>query len=281
MRSCAFCGRDLGPEEKCNCPGAERARMSKDAGNTENKTYSGWQENTYTTGYTKEKKKRFNFKKPRFKKPNFAKPDFKGSAKGVSGFTKRFMRDPVNAVANPGVLSPLQIVLILLGTALAVSFCGFFMYIRLLSPVMRGLTSSSHLLGTDRVFLSYKIGSLLKFVLSGFTTVTLMEFAFIGVLFVVNKFLLKHPARFFVFATRPAAAMIPVMVFSALGALISFFSIFASAMLFMTGIVINIVLMYEALRSEWSSMPAARAVYTMALSYFVFYVIIFNILRIG
>ena len=272
MRSCAFCGRDLGPDEKCNCQGAQRARMSKDTSNDENKTYTGWQENTYTTGYTKEKKKRFKFKMPRFRKP-----DFKGSARGVSGFAKRFMHDPVNAVSNPGVLNPLQIVLILLGTALAVSLCGFFMYSRLLGPVVRGLTSARYLIGNQ----GYNIGNLFRFVLSGFTMITLMEFVFIGVLFIVNRFILKHSARFFVFATRPAAAMIPIMVFSLLGALISFFSIFASVMLFLTGIVINIVLMYEALRSEWSSMQATRTVYIMALSYFIFYVIIFNILRIG
>ncbi len=280
MRSCAFCGRDLGPEEKCNCQGAQRARMSKDTSNNENKTYTGWQENTYTTGYTKEKKKRFNFKMPRFKKPHFKKPDFKGSARGVSGFTKRFLHDPVNAVSSPGALNPLQIVLILLGTAVAVSLCGFFVCARFLSPVMRGLASMGSPLGTQIMLPSYNVGNLLKFVLLGFTTITLMEFVFIGVLFVVNRFILRHPTGFFVFATRPAAAMIPVMVFSGLGALISFFSIFASVMLFMTGIVINIVLMYEALRSEWSSVPAARTVYTMAISYFIFYVIIFNILRI-
>ena len=272
MRSCAFCGRDLGPEEKCNCQGAQRARMSKDTNNNENKTYTGWQENTYTTGYTKEKKKRFNFKMPHFKKPNFKKPDFKGSARGVSGFTKRFMHDPVNAVSNPGVLNPLQIVLILLGTALFASLCGFFVYSRLLSPVVRGLAFAG--------YQGYSIGSLLRFVLSGFVTVTLMEFVFIGVLFVVNRFILRYTTNFLVFATRPVAAMIPVMVFSGLGAVISFFSIFASVMLFLTGIVINIVLMYEALSSEWNSIPAARTVYTMAISYFIFYVIMFNILRI-
>ena len=272
MRSCAFCGRDLGPDEKCNCSGAQRARMSKETGDAENKTYTGWQENTYTTGYTKEKKKRFNFKMPRFRKPNF-----KNDARGVSGFTKRFLHDPVNAVSNPGVLSPLQIVLILLGTALAVALCGFFVYVRLLSPLMKGFAS----VGTHVMMPAYNIVNLLMFVLSGFTTVTLMEFVFIGVLFLVNRFLLKHGTGFFVFATRPAAAMIPLMIFSGLGAGISFFSIFASVMLFMTGIVINIVLMYEALRSEWNSIPATRTVYTMALCYFVFYVIIFNVLRIG
>ena len=48
-RSWAYCGRDLGPEEKCTCRNAESARQAK---NTESAT-SGWQENTYKTGYTK------------------------------------------------------------------------------------------------------------------------------------------------------------------------------------------------------------------------------------
>ncbi len=280
MRSCAFCGRDLGPGEKCNCQGAQRARMSKDTDNTENKTYSGWQENTYKTGYTKEKNKRFKFKKPHFKKPNFRKPDFKGSAKGVSGFTKRFLHDPVNAVINPGILSSLQIVFIFIGAALAVALCGFFLYSRLISPIMKGIASASAPLGTQVMFPGYNIGNLLRFVFSGVVIFTLMEFVFTGVLYVVNRFILKRSTGFFVFAARPASAMVPVMIFGFLGAILSFFSIFACIMLLMTGVVLNVALMYEALRSEWSNMPASRVLYLMGISYFLFFVVIFNILRI-
>ena len=280
MRSCAFCGRELGPEEKCNCQGAQRARMSKDTNTTENKTYTGWQENTYTTGYTKEKKKRFKFKKPHFKKPNFKKPDFRGSAQGVSGFAKRFLHDPVNAVINPGFMSPLQIVLIFAGAALAVSLCGFFLYTRLISPVMRGVASENAPLSAMVMFPGYNIGNLLKFIFSGVITFTLMEFVFTGVLFVVNRFILKRSTGFMVFAARPAACMMPVMILGFLGAIISFFSIFACIMLLMTGVVMSVALMYEALRSEWSSMPASRTLYFMGLCYFLFFVVIFNILRI-
>ena len=68
MRSCIYCGRDLEKDEKCGCPGAVNARRAKEnaensAGNGENwqaNTNSGWQDNTYRTGYTT-KKKKFNF----------------------------------------------------------------------------------------------------------------------------------------------------------------------------------------------------------------------------
>ena len=268
MRSCAYCGRDLAPDEKCNCRSAESARQAKTTEHSTNESANtGWQENTYRTGYTKKPKRKFHFKKPHFKKP-----DFKGTASGVKGFTKRFVHDPVNTVSNPGVLNKWQIILILIITALGISMCGFFVYSRLLAPIMTAVAPMQ--IGT------YHIKNLAMFALWGTLFNFIAEIIFIGVLYFANRFMLRKADRFFTFAIRPVAAIVPLMVFSILGALISFFSVWATVMLLLTGFVMNIVLTYEALRSEWNFAPAVKTMYLMGASYFIFFVVIFNILRV-
>lgn len=260
MRSCIYCGRDLEKGEKCGCPGAVNARRAKEgasynAGSKQSNPEGGWQDSTYRTGYTT-KKKKFNFKKP-----NFKKPEFKKNAKEVTGFTKRFIHDPINCISNPGFLKPVQIILIIIATALFVSLCGFFILARFMPFI-------------------YNIRNLLKYTLWGTLGGVILEFLFILVLYLVNRFMLKRRLSFMTFATRPAAALIPLMLFALLGALLSFFAGPSAIMLLLTGFVLNIVLTYEGMRSEWSFMPASRTMYTLGLSYFIFFVIVFNILRL-
>lgn len=263
MRSCIYCGRDLEKGEKCTCPGSVNARRSRES--AESHTYTnadtgstngGWQENTYRTGYTQKKKRKFSFKKP-----NFKKPEFKKNAKEVTGFTKMFIHDPVNSVSNPGFLKPVQIVLIIIATAVFVSLCGFFIGSRFM-PII------------------YNIKSLLKYTLSGTLTAILLEMGFILVLYLINRFMLRRKVAFMTFAQRPVAALIPLMLFALLGSLLSFFAIPSTIMLLLTGFVLNIILTYEAMRSEWSFMPASRAMYTLGIAYFIFFIVVFNILRL-
>ena len=82
------------------------------------------------------------------------------------------------------------------------------------------------------------------------------------------------------FAMRPAAALIPLMLFALLGAALSFFAGPSSIMLLLTGLVLSIVLTYEGMRSEWSFMPASKTMYTLGFAYFIFFVIVFNFLRL-
>ncbi len=258
MRSCAYCGRDLGPEEKCTCRNAESARQAK---NTESST-SGWQENTYKTGYTKKQKKKFRFKKPNFKK----------DANVVSGFTKRFVKDPINTISSPGVLSRLQLSIILLVTAIFVGMSFVFAYTKALTPIMQSIAPA--------IFAGYTFPKLLTSGLLISLYMLLGEFLFLMTLYLANRFLLRQQTPFFTFITRPVSAFIPLMVFSLIGALISFFTVWGTLMLILTGLVMNIVLTYEALRSEWSFMPAVKVMYLMSSSYFIFFVIVFNFLRV-
>lgn len=261
MRSCIYCGRDLQKDEKCTCFGAMNARRAKEAAeNADKNQTSGWQENTYQTGYTK-KKRKFSFKKPHFKKPRFTKPDFGREGREVKGFIKSFIYDPVNSVSGTGMLKPFQIFIIMILTALAVALCGYFIAARLIVGI-------------------YKIGFLIQYTLTGALSVFLFEAAFICVLYIINRFVLRRNIKLLTFASRPVFAFIPLMLFAFAGAAINFFSVYASIMLLLTGFVVNIILTYEAMRSEWSFISASRTLYLTGISYFIFFVVAFNCIKL-
>lgn len=268
MRSCIYCGRDLGKDEKCMCARAVAARQAKESNSEKN--YESGQDSTYRTGYTGTDKKKFRFKKLHFKKPKFKKPDFKSTANIVSGFTKRFMYDPINGVSNPDRINSGQVFLVLILTALFLSLCGFFVSSRLLSGLMYEAGLS----------IKYNLRTLLVYTGIGTVVMTVIELVFVSVLYFINRFVLKYKTKFSLFIIRPVAALIPVTVFSLLGALISFFSVYATVMLVFTGSIMNIILTYEGMRSEWSSIPATRTMYLTAFAYFLFFVVVFNIIRI-
>lgn len=300
MRSCAYCGKDLAAGEVCDCPGSVRARNAKNGGSgaghssesaasesstgSSQSTYSGWQENTYQTGYTKKDKKKKFHHKFKFRKPKgFNKDEFKGAASGVSGFTKRFIHDPVNTVSNPGHLSMVQIILLVVLIALVMSVGGFFAYTRVIAVYIRQLmtmTASTEVPFINSMLSTYHIKQLLTTALYGTVSITLLTFLYFLVLYLVNRFILRQRTAFSDFLVRPAAAMIPILVFGLVGIAINFFSVYAMIMLFLTGLVMWIVLTYEGLRSEWSFLPAVRVMYMMALSFFIFFVVLFNIFRV-
>ena len=285
MRSCIYCGRELEKGESCMCAGAVKARREKQEQHTEEKqkdtkgSYSGWQENVYQTGYTKKEKKRFRdrFKRAhKFKKSSFNSSDFKNAAGDVSGFAKRFMREPVSAVSNPGIMNMWQIIVIIVLTSVFLSLCGYFAYARIIRTFLSGIASVTANLALP----GYSIGVMLKTTLYSSLSLIFVCFVYLGVLYLVNRFIMKASSSFKTFITRPVAAMTPLLVLSALGAVISFFTVYATVMLVLTGVIMWLVLTYEALRTEWSFAPAAKTMYAMALAFFVFFVVMFNVLRI-
>lgn len=286
MRSCIYCGKELEKGEKCMCTAAVKARGEKQpsyenentAQDKNKKTYSGWQENVYRTGYTKKEKKKFRdrFKRVhKVKKTKFNTDEFKNAAGDVSGFAKRFMKEPICAVSNPGILNTWQLVFIVLFTSILLSLCGYFAYARLVR-VFAGAFTAVPWLNIP----SYSISTLLKSTLSGTGVLVFVILIYLAVLFCVNKFIMKQQTSFKAFITRPIAAMTPLLVLSAVGAVINFFSVYAMIMLVMTGFIMWLVLTYEALRTEWSYASAEKAMYAMVLAFFVFFVVMFNILRV-
>lgn len=285
MRSCIYCGRELEKGESCSCAGAVRARKEKEA--KEQSTYentnacdentkTGWQDNVYRTGYTKKEKTRFRdkFKRAKkFKKHTFNSSEFKSAAGDVSGFAKRFMREPVSAVSNPGFMNMWQIIFIIVFTSLSLAMCGYFAYARLIRNIFGGLAAGIAMPG-------YGIGAMIESTLYSSLALIAVFFVYLGVLYFVNRFVMKSRTTFKSFIVRPVAAMTPLLVMSVIGILINFFTIYATVMLVMTGIVMWLVLTYEGLRTEWSFASAEKTMYCMSLAFFVFFVVMFNVLRV-
>lgn len=276
MRSCIYCGKNLEKGEKCNCAQSVKMRDAKraqEAQATSENTYNTTTENSYTTGYTtKERKKRFKWKKP--KMPNFRQ---KVDARGLKGFVARFVHDPINTVVNPGYLNSWQIILLTVLQGLVLSACYFFIAGRFLNMFKM---SVADLLGFGGVQGLYNIQNLLLTMLSGTLCITAVMFLIFGVFWCINKFVLKQNVGFWDFSTRLAVAVLPTTLLGLVGIVIGFFSIYALVMLVMVGFVISLILTYEALKSEMHFISSSKALYTMALGVFIILVIIFNILRI-
>ncbi len=277
MRSCIYCGKNLEKGEKCDCAQSVRMRDAKKAQDTKStteNTYDTTTENSYTTGYTtKERKKRFKWKKP--KMPNFRQ---KVDARGLRGFVARFVNDPINTVSNPGYLNSWQIILLTVLQGIVLSACYFFIAGRLLN--MFNTIRVADLFGFGGVRGLYSIQNLLLTILSGTLCITAVMFLIFGVFWCINKFLLKQNVRFWDFSTRLAVAVLPMTLLGLVGIVIGFFSIYALIMLITVGFVISLILTYEALKSEMHFISSSKALYTMALGVFIILVIIFNILRI-
>ena len=126
----------------------------------------------------------------------------------------------------------------------------------------------------------YHLKELLKFAGYGTFSGVILICLFLLVLWLANKVVTRRSVSFGDFAVRPVSAMIPVLVFGIFGIIINFFTIYGTIMLFLTGVIMWIIMTYEALRSEWSSMSSTKAMYAIALSFFVFFVVVFNVLRL-
>lgn len=269
MRSCAYCGKELATGEKCDCrisSARQYNNTSETKTDTKNNDSSEWHKSSYQTGYTKKEKKKFKniFKK---KNRNYTASDFKDAANHVSGFTKSFLRDPVSTVSNPGSLNLLQTVLIIVISALALSFSLYMILFRFIQTA-------------TEFRLIQQIGTFLPKVLGGTITTAGIIMLYFGILYLVNKFIMRSSISFRDFIIRPVSALTPLMVLSVISAAVSVFTVYASCMLLITGVIMWIILTYEALRSEWSYASPNKVMYSITLTFFIFFVVIFNIFRI-
>jgi len=269
MRSCAYCGKELATDEKCDCrmsSARQYNNTSETKTDTKSKDTSEWHKSSYQTGYTKKEKKKFRniFKK---KTRNYTASDFKEAANHVSGFTKSFLRDPVSTVSDPGSLNLLQAILIIVISALGISFSLYMILFRFIQTA-------------TEFRLIQQIGTFLPKVLGGTITTGGLIVLYLGILYLTNKFIMRSPISFKDFIIRPVSALTPLMIFSVISAAISIFTVYASCMLLITGIIMWIILTYEALRSEWSYASPNKVMYSITLTFFIFFVVIFNIFRV-
>ena len=270
MRSCVYCGRTLEKDEKCSCPQSVRARNAKNNAYTNNESSENTFNETYTTGYTKkEKKNRFS------KLKNFWKErKLKRNTGGVGYFISSFLKEPVNTIASPPYLNSVGIILIALVAGMVLAGGGYF-----LSSLFGGVINILSQSFAIPVLRTYSIGGFLFTAVFGGLALALSIFVVFSVFWCIDRFILKRATPFFAFVTRLSYAILPVVLLGIVGIVIGFFSLYALLMFYVAGIVMWIILTYEALGYEWSFMDKSRIFYFVTVGLVFALIIGFNILR--
>lgn len=277
MRSCIYCGRELEPGEVCSCPQSAARRAQKAAADTKtNKTSETKTERTtYRTGYTGHQS-RFDRAKERYKAKNNAKSQ-NGFKKSAMQFVKEFIKSPVDKVINPPEISKL-VMLIIAAAQGAVAWVGmFFLYTGMTGSVFGIL---GKLLGFEGIAGYSAIGKMLLCVMAGAICGIVLFFLYTGVFYFINRFIFKSKTAYWDFSTRLSLIGIPFTVFGIFGVLLSLFSLRTLTVLLICGLISSIVLMYEALRTEWIKYSAGSVMYAMLGGLFILFTFLINLLRI-
>ncbi len=297
MRSCIYCGKTLAKDEVCNCAQAvkhreekERAQKANDA-SAKNTSYTDTSSTTYHTGYSdtgekKHKKERVKKERPKKEHAQKAWRDTAGGFKSQvndmkrGGFRelfadmRRFCVRPLDGVAYPENLSTLKYVIMSLINSLLLGLGVYFLRI--------GFAGGKRFTGLLSVFLSSDInlGSFFAGWVQYSVFVLILLYLLWFVFFLTDKILMKTRIKFADFLPRFVSATIPVTFVCLIGAVLSLFSIYASAMFTGVGVVMFIILTYEALKVQWSSRGSNAVLYTMSVGYLIFFIFMFNLWRI-
>lgn len=277
MRSCIYCGRELEPGEVCSCPqsAARRARKETADTKTDKTSEAKTERTTYRTGYTGHQS-RFDRAKERYKAKNNAKSQ-SGFKKSAVHLVKEFIKSPVDKVINPPEISKL-VMLIIAAAQGAVAWIGmFFLYTGMTGSVFGIL---GKLLGFEGIAGYSAIGKMLLCVMAGAICGIVLFFLYTGVFYFINRFIFKSKTAYWDFSTRLSLIGIPFTVFGVFGVILSLFSLRTLTVLLICGLVSSIVLMYEALRTEWIKYSAGSVMYAMLGGLFILFTFLINLLRI-
>jgi len=288
MRSCIYCGRELAPGEKCSCrqsaqhrPGGEPQQEQK---KTEN-TYSGYNDpnrTEYRTGYTK-KDNIFTRMREKARARSNAKQNSRVNVKYEG---RRFwqtvleaIRSPIDNVRNPSMLKLVQMLLLWAVQGALAWLCIFF----ILSHAARGpFAMLANLLAFHGVAGYQTVGYVLLSLLSGAVAGVVGFFLYTGVLYGINRLLLRDKmTRYEEFCQRLAFTAVPFSIIALVGSLLSLISITTLIVLLCCGAAIFVVLTYEALRTQWSGINANRVIYMMMLGFFVIATVAGYVIRLS
>lgn len=270
MRSCIYCGKELKDKEVCQCPQSVKMRAEKASQQT-----SGDSANTYQTGYMKKEGKFKHWQekqrtkaKVKVNRVNYSARDIKD---GIVGVIRNMLFHPVEAVSNPGRMNiPTIIVMnVILGLLLA---C---VYVRCLYFFLGGAISI--FLASHNFPAGIPAAPIMIF---GMTIIfTLLSMGFTGVLYLINRFIMRQHESYWVFSSRMVTAYIPLILASAAGLVISLFTPYGMLMFLASGLVMTFILVYEGMRTQWLSLPASIVFYVIGGATFIFAVICYNIFR--
>lgn len=282
MRSCIYCGRELGKDEVCNCPQSVARRMQKqsespntgaDGANTE-KSQSGGSRTTYKTGYTGSRS-RFDRAKDRYKaKKAVKRPDTGGRA--FFSFVKEFIKAPVDKIINPPRIGRATMLFIAAAEGAVGWLSMFFLYTGMNRSVFGIL---GKLLGFGGIEGYSALARMVLCALLGAVSGIVLFFMYTGVFWLINRFIFKSKTEYWDFSTRLSLIGIPFTVLGALGVALSIFSLRTLMLLLVCGLVSSIVLMYEALKTEWINRSSGAVMYAMMGGLFILFTVILNLIR--
>lgn len=286
MRSCIYCGRELEAGEKCSCPQSAAHRVKKssaqNSGASEPNYHNPYKtETTYRTGYS-EKQSRFQRARDKSRARRAAKrSENKKSGKklvtNVFSYIWEFLKSPVDKAASPSNLSKAGIIFIS-------ALMGALLWLCLLFVIRGGNPGPFKLLSSLMGFggaagYSY-LAQLAACILAGAISGILIMLIYVGVFFLIHRFIFRIKTPFWYFSVRLVSAWIPFTAVCLIGTVISLFSPLTLAALMLCGAAAIAVLTYEALRVEWIGIPSGRVLYTMLIGYFIFFSVICCLINI-
>lgn len=278
MRSCMYCGKDLKPNEICECAGAQARRAGKQDTGSDGANKNPYRtETSYKTGYAG-KDSKFERARTRYKAKKAAKRNSpRELTDGLWSYVKTFLKSPVDTIANPPHLSKLSMLIIAVVLGAFLWLCAFFILRGESVRLMRIIAGAMGLNGGDGLRMAVTVPVVM--LMGAFGGIVLF-FAYAGVFWLINRFVMRLKTPFWEFSVRLVSAWIPFAVICIFGAVISILSPVTIAVLLVCGGIITSALTYEGLKTEWVAYPAGKVLYAMLLGYFVLFAFVSHLIFI-
>lgn len=285
MRSCIYCGRELEKGEVCSCAQSVARRMQKqNEGKETKKDSADTQKNgesertTYKTGYTKQQS-RFDRARERHKAKRVSRKSENsgGFIKTLFAFVKSFIKSPVDKIINPPQIGK-SVMLVIAAAEGAVAWLGMFFLYTGMNRSVFGILGK--LLGFGGIEGYSALAKMLLCILFGAVGGIVLFFIYTGVFWLINRFIFKSQTEYWDFSTRLSLIGIPFTVLGAFGVVFSIFSLRTLLLLLVCGLISSVVLMYEALRTEWINHSSSSVMYAMLSGLFILFTLLFNLIRI-
>lgn len=277
-RSCMYCGRELEKGEKCNCPTSIRMRADKQS-NQNNTTNQNTSEQ-YTSPKEKTKKEQWKERREKRKKERPVRnKTYKKADVGVREFFNYIascVQTPVYKASNPGYIGMGKSMLLVGLQGLVVS-SALFLSTSAMKKGLFGILSLA--LGFKGVAGWKNLLQLLVSAISGTALGFIQYFLMCAIFFIIGKFSVRSTSRYRDYVEKFVPCTIPLTVLGLLGVIFAVFSPSTLMIMLVCGVILEVILIYESLRSQWHTKPDFT-VYTIVGGLFVYSVLFYNLYKI-
>lgn len=287
MRECIYCGKTLEKGEQCSCAMSVRKRQEKQASQKETSSKTKDEEKQEQKARKKaekahKKEERKRQREERAAKSRAAYQNYSARGNNIFGNLwqniKAFFKSPIETLMNPLGMGKSEIFLLAALEGFISSWCIF----SAISGATRGVLS---LLGRMIGFRGMAGYSFLHrgmmYSLSGAVGGVLLFLICSAVFYAIGKWIFRVFATFWDYAKRLVFAMLPMTIISGIGFLLGIFSPMSFISLILCGLIGNVILTYEVLKTMWSSKSASRVLYALMLGTFIILTIVMYIVRLS